>query len=74
MLTLFLNLLAILLSTIPTTTGITAPKNVGKLPALGWNSWNAYSCNITEANFLSAAQKLIDLGLKVPSHCPLVYY
>jgi alpha-galactosidase len=73
MLTLFLNLLALLLSTIPTTTGLTAPNNVGKLPALGWNSWNAYNCNITEANFLSAAQKLVDLGLKVTSRRRLVY-
>ncbi|KAF2670307.1 putative alpha-galactosidase B [Microthyrium microscopicum] len=39
--------------------------NVGKLPALGWNSWNAYGCNITEEKFMSAAQKIVDLGLKV---------
>jgi alpha-galactosidase len=38
---------------------------IGKLPALGWNSWNAYRCNITEEKFLSAAQKIVDLGLKV---------
>jgi hypothetical protein len=65
MLTLLLNLLVPLLSNIPATNGLTAPDNVGKLPALGWNSWNAYGCDISEANFLDAAQKLVDLGLKV---------
>ncbi|KAH8924798.1 glycoside hydrolase family 27 protein [Atractiella rhizophila] len=38
--------------------------HTGKLPALGWNSWNAYHCDITAEKFLSAAQKLVDLGLK----------
>jgi alpha-galactosidase len=38
---------------------------VGKLPTLGWNSWNAFECTITESQVLSAAQYLIDLGLKV---------
>ena len=38
---------------------------VGKLPTLGWNSWNAFECSITESQVLSAAQNLIDLGLKV---------
>ncbi|QDS73423.1 hypothetical protein FKW77_008431 [Venturia effusa] len=37
---------------------------VGRLPALGWNSWNAYRCSITEAQFLSAAEKMVSLGLK----------
>lgn len=54
-----------LLSAIPATKALTADNNVGKLPALGWNSWNAYNCDINEAHFLSAAQKLVDLGLKV---------
>jgi alpha-galactosidase len=40
---------------------------IGKLPALGWNSWNAFRCNISEEKFLSAAQKIVDLGLKVSS-------
>lgn len=38
---------------------------IGKLPTLGWNSWNAFECSITESRILSAAQQLIDLGLKV---------
>jgi len=36
----------------------------GKLPSLGWNSWNMYGCDIDEAKFLAAAQKMIDTGLK----------
>jgi alpha-galactosidase len=43
---------------------------VGRLPALGWNSWNAYNCDIDEAKFLSAAQNIVSLGLKVCMlHC-----
>ncbi|PMD32714.1 glycoside hydrolase family 27 protein [Hyaloscypha variabilis F] len=37
---------------------------VGKLPALGWNSWNAFGCNINETNILTAANQLVSLGLK----------
>ncbi|KAI5124617.1 hypothetical protein M0805_004227 [Coniferiporia weirii] len=36
----------------------------GQLPALGWNSWNAYGGNIDEAKVLSAAQDIVSLGLK----------
>lgn len=38
---------------------------IGRLPAMGWNSWNAYHCDITEAKFLDAADKIVSLGLKV---------
>ncbi|KAK2590681.1 hypothetical protein QQS21_011641 [Conoideocrella luteorostrata] len=36
----------------------------GKLPTLGWNSWNAYHCNINEAHFLDAANALVSKGLR----------
>ncbi|KAI8625200.1 glycoside hydrolase family 27 protein [Xylariaceae sp. FL1651] len=36
----------------------------GRLPALGWNSWNAYNCNINETVILEAAQAMIELGFK----------
>ncbi|KAI0085182.1 glycoside hydrolase [Irpex rosettiformis] len=39
-------------------------KQVGKLPALGWNSWNAYGCNINETKVLNAAQQIVSLGLQ----------
>lgn len=38
--------------------------NVGRLPAMGWNSWNEYGCNIDESVFLTTAQKLVSTGLK----------
>ncbi|KAK3062666.1 hypothetical protein LTS18_003593, partial [Coniosporium uncinatum] len=40
------------------------PDGVGRLPALGWNSWNAFNCDIDESKFLTAAEKLVSLGLK----------
>ncbi|KAF8844297.1 glycoside hydrolase [Paxillus ammoniavirescens] len=41
----------------------TPTRAVGKLPALGWNTWNAYGCNITDALVLAAANDLKDTGL-----------
>ncbi|PSR84183.1 glycoside hydrolase family 27 protein [Coniella lustricola] len=35
----------------------------GRLPAMGWNSWNTYQCDINAALFLSQAQAMVDLGL-----------
>lgn len=43
---------------------LTSPGNVGKLPALGWSSWNEYGCDINETVFLETAQLIVDLGLK----------
>lgn len=40
------------------------PDGVGRLPAMGWNSWNEYGCNINENVFLTTAQKLVSTGLK----------
>jgi alpha-galactosidase len=36
----------------------------GKLPALGWNSWNAFGCDINSTKILTAANKIVNLGLK----------
>src|SRR5438552_14864719 len=38
--------------------------STGRLPAMGWNSWNEYGCNINENVFLTTAQKLVSTGLK----------
>ncbi|KIJ52351.1 glycoside hydrolase family 27 protein [Sphaerobolus stellatus SS14] len=53
----------------PTSTATGAPTAlpttaVGHLPALGWNSWNAYAGNINESRILGAAQDIVNLGLK----------
>ncbi|KAF7172109.1 hypothetical protein CNMCM6106_006387 [Aspergillus hiratsukae] len=40
------------------------PDNVGKLPALGWNSWNAFHCDIDATKIMTAANEVVKLGLK----------
>ncbi|KIK54073.1 glycoside hydrolase family 27 protein [Collybiopsis luxurians FD-317 M1] len=37
---------------------------VGKLPALGYNTWNAYHCDINETVVLESAKLMVSLGLK----------
>jgi len=32
-------------------------------PPMGWNSWNAYSCAVTEADVRAAADTLVETGL-----------
>ncbi|THH15641.1 hypothetical protein EW146_g4866 [Bondarzewia mesenterica] len=58
-----------------TLTGIaaTAPtigpsKEVGKLPALGWNGWNAYGCEISADKVVAAANQFVSLGLKAAGY------
>jgi alpha-galactosidase len=60
-----LDILVPLLATLPLAQGLVRPDGVGKVPALGWNSWNAFHCNITESDFLTAANQIVSLGLKV---------
>ena len=33
-------------------------------PAMGWNNWNAFECDVSEDLLLETAQKMMDLGLK----------
>jgi len=48
---------------------VAAPSTtVGKHPPLGWNSWNAYACNIDEAKVISAANTFISKGLKAAGY------
>lgn len=45
--------------------GVQALDNgIGQLPALGYNTWNAYQCNIDEDLMLSTAQLMQSLGLQ----------
>ncbi|KAJ8075060.1 hypothetical protein PM082_019387 [Marasmius tenuissimus] len=37
---------------------------VGRLPFMGYNTWNAYHCDINETIILENARALVDLGLK----------
>jgi len=41
-----------------------SPDGTGRLPALGWNSWNEYACDINENLFVEIGELLADLGLK----------
>jgi len=36
---------------------------LGLTPAMGWNSWNHYGCDINEQVIKSNAQRILDLGL-----------
>lgn len=38
--------------------------STGRLPAMGWNSWNEYGCAINESVFLTVGERLVSLGLK----------
>lgn len=38
-------------------------KKTGRLPAMGWNSWNAFGSNNTEALTKAMADKMVELGL-----------
>ena len=41
-----------------------SPDGTGRLPAMGWNSWNEYGCNIKEEVFVTVARQLVAFGLK----------
>lgn len=44
--------------------GLVSPGGVGRLPAMGWNSWNEYSCDIKDEVFVEVADLVVSLGLK----------
>jgi len=60
---MFSNIGLLVLGAIPFSHGLVREGGVGKLPALGWNSWNAFGCNVDDAKILSAADSLVSLGL-----------
>ncbi|KAF2753518.1 glycoside hydrolase [Pseudovirgaria hyperparasitica] len=39
-------------------------KHTGRLPAMGFSSWNEYGCSINESVFLTVGERLISTGLK----------
>ncbi len=40
------------------------PSIVGATPPMGWNSWNAYGCNVSEAVVKSMADAMVSTGMK----------
>jgi|SRR5688572_12654358 alpha-galactosidase len=57
---------AILLTAVagPVAMALVSPDGIGRLPAMGWNSWNEYACDINEEVFVTIADLMVDLGLK----------
>lgn len=63
------SLIILLVATVsPGTLALVQRDGVGRLPALGWSTWNAYGCDIDEAKVLSAAESMITHGFKVIAH------
>jgi hypothetical protein len=62
-------MLFIVLLFLPAVLGKRRTKDLGKLPAMGWNTWNSLGCNGYNKDVLVAtADKMIDLGLRVSYH------
>ncbi len=47
-----------------TGTGGSGPSIVAATPPMGWNSWNAFACNIDEARIKAAADAMVSSGMK----------
>ena len=58
----------VLLSLSSSVTALVQKHDVGRLPALGWNSWNAFHCNVSEANLLIAATQMKKTGLQAAGY------
>ncbi|KAJ5318129.1 Aldolase-type TIM barrel [Penicillium antarcticum] len=56
--------LAVALPLLPAANALVRKDGVGKLPALGWNSWNAFGCDIDSTKIITAANEIVNLGLK----------
>ncbi|KAJ5365991.1 Aldolase-type TIM barrel [Penicillium concentricum] len=56
--------LAVALPLLPAANALVRKNDVGKLPALGWNSWNAFGCDIDSKKVITAANEVVNLGLK----------
>ncbi|KAJ5223303.1 hypothetical protein N7468_007845 [Penicillium chermesinum] len=52
------------LAALPAAHALVGEDGVGRLPALGWNSWNAFGCDINASAIMTAANQMVNLGLK----------
>ncbi|OOQ88982.1 putative alpha-galactosidase B [Penicillium brasilianum] len=52
------------LALLPSVNALVRKDGVGRLPALGWNSWNAFGCDIDSTKLMTAANEIVNLGLK----------
>jgi alpha-galactosidase len=63
-LTMVFRLLLIIANFALFVTPLVSRDGTGRLPGMGWNSWNEYGCEINDMVFINVANKLISLGLK----------
>ena len=56
--------LVLLLAVSLVVSGLHLSHDVGKLPALGWNSWNAYGCDVNATKVIDAADYIVSKGLR----------
>ncbi|KAJ5089019.1 Aldolase-type TIM barrel, partial [Penicillium argentinense] len=59
-----LTLLIVTLALLPAVNALVREDGVGRLPALGWNAWNAFGCDVDSQKIMSAANQMVSLGLK----------
>ncbi|KAJ5398244.1 hypothetical protein N7509_006357 [Penicillium cosmopolitanum] len=52
------------LALLPLSNALVREDGVGRLPALGWNSWNAFGCDVDSEKIMTAANEVVNLGLK----------
>ena len=51
-------------TTLGAASALISPDGTGRLPAMGWSSWNEYEDRINETVFVRVAELLDELGLK----------
>jgi alpha-galactosidase len=39
-------------------------EKLAKTPPMGWNSWNKYGCNVSEALIMQMADVMVSSGMK----------
>ncbi|KAI0750591.1 glycoside hydrolase [Irpex lacteus] len=64
---LWLSVLTVALAAVPSTEAA-AQSSVARLPVLGYNTWNAYACNIDEELILTTGKLMKSLGLRAAGY------
>ncbi|AEV86924.1 alpha-galactosidase [Actinoplanes sp. SE50] len=52
-----------LISSVAASPAQALPNNLALTPPMGWNDWNAYGCNVSEALVKQTADKIVSAGL-----------
>ncbi|KAK4500448.1 hypothetical protein PRZ48_008637 [Zasmidium cellare] len=58
----------LLLSSLPAIWALTHDDGTGRLPAMGWNSWNAYHCDVDETKMMAAANDIVQKGFQTAGY------